>query len=224
MSNTIQTYKNLITSEHQDKMNFQATVALSVTAYVQIQTLYDAMISLFDLATPPVGSQLDTIGQWVGISRYLSIPIAGSYFSWNGTVAEGWNFGAWQDPNNPGSDITVLSDPFYLTLILAKIAANSWDGTTEGAYKIWAIVFPNINILIQDNENMSFAIGISGTVLDSVTQALLTQGLIPLKPEGVRISEYFIPITTDPLFGWNTDTSLIQGWGTGYWATEIPGS
>ncbi len=228
MTYTPETYLNLITSEHQNKPKFAQMILQVTAALVQMENLALSMEEeggIFDLGTPPVGDQLDIIiGLWVQASRYLSIPISGVYFSWNGTVAEGWNYGSWQDPENPGSDITVLTDAFYLTLIQAKIAANSWDGTTEGAYAIWDIVFPDLIILIQDNENMSFSVAVQGTVLDSVTQALLTQGLIPLKPEGIRIDEYFLPVDTNPLFGWNMNTPYVQGWGTGSWASEIPGS
>jgi Protein of unknown function (DUF2612) len=227
MPNTPQTYLDLITSEHQNQPNFSAMILQIAAAFVQMQNLAISMEEeggIFDLSTPPVGDQLDIIGQWVGISRYLAIPIEGVYFSWDDTSQDGWDFGAWFDPVNPGTNITVLSDPFYLTLILAKIAANSWDGTTEGAYAIWNIVFPGLVILIQDNENMSFDIAIQGTILDSVTQALLTQGLIPLKPEGVRINSYYLPVNTGPLFGWDMDTPYVQGWDDGSWTMVVAGS
>lgn len=222
--NTAQTYLSLITSEHQNKPDFAATVEQLVGPLVQIQALFASMIPLFDLDTPPVGQQLDVIGQWVGASRFLKVPIPGVYFSWDDTASDGWDMGAWFDPLNPGTDVTVLADPFFLILIRAKIAANSWDGTTEGAYRIWAIVFPNLTILIQDEENMSFDIAISGTVLDSITQALLTQGLIPLKPEGVRINNYYLPVNTGPLFGWDMDTPYVQGWDVGSWPNVVAGS
>jgi len=222
MANTTETYQNLLTSEYQGQPNFEAMIAADTAPLVQIQAVLASMIPLFDLGTPPVGNQLDIIGQWVGVSRDLQVPVTGVLFTWNGTVTEGWNRGIWADASN-SSSVTVLTDAAYLTLIQAKIAANRWDGTTEGAYAIWSIVFPNLVILIQDNENMSFAVAIQGTVLDSLTEALLTDGLIPLKPEGVRISAYYIPVDTNPLFGWNMNTAYVQGWGTGSWANEIAG-
>lgn len=188
---------------------------------VQVQALMASMIPLFDVGLTPVGDQLDIIGIWVGVSRNLNIPITGIFFSWNGTDAVGWEYGVWQDSNN-SSAISVLPDAAYLTLIRARIAANHWDGTTEGAYAVWAIAFPQFNLLIEDHQDMSFSVGIQGMPPDSLTLALLTGGYLPLKPEGVRITEYFIPVDTEPFFGWDLDTDFIEGWGTGSWASEVP--
>lgn len=216
---TQQDYINLITSEHRDKPNFVAMVGDDVSPMVQVQALLASMIPIFDIDNAPVGNQLDIIGQWVGVSRNLAIPITGVFFSWDGADDIGWDFGVWQDPANPTA-VTILPDDVYLTLIRARIAANHWDGTTEGAYAIWAILFPHIVLLIQDNQNMSFAIAIQGTVPDSLTLALLTGGYLPLKPEGVRISGYFIPVDTGPLFGWDIENSYLQGWDEGSWSVE----
>ncbi len=216
---TIDQYQNLITSEHQGQPDFTAVIALGVTVFVQIQNLYDLMIPIFDIDLSPVGNQLDIIGEWVGVSRIIKNPFSNIFFTWDGEASQGWNFGIWQSPDNPSAIIS-LPDGAYLTLIRAKIAANSWDGTTEGAYAIWSILFPQYTLLIQDNQNMSFDIAIQGAVPDSLTLALLVGGYLPLKPEGVLIREYFIPVDSNPLFSWDTDSPSLQGWGTGSWASE----
>jgi hypothetical protein len=218
---SLQKYLDLITSEHQDKPDFVATVSQSLAPMIQIQALLTSMIALFDLDTPPAGDQLDIIGRWVGISRKLHIPITGIFFTWDGPSANGWDFGVWQDPNNPGS-VVILPDANYLILLRAKIAANHWDGTTESAYAVWNIILPGVNLLIQDGQNMSFIVAIQGTLIDSLTLALLTGGYLPLKPEGIRISEYIIPVDTGPLFGWDLGTAFIDGWESGSWGMEIP--
>lgn len=220
---TVQDYLNLITSEHQDKPNFMAMIAADVSPMVQVQALMASMISIFTLTTPPVGNQLDIIGQWVGVSRNIAVPISGVFFTWNSTTATGWDFGVWPDPSNPSSIIT-LPDDVYLTFILAKIAANHWDGTTEGMYAVYAIAFPNLTFLVQDNQNMSYVLAIVGAPLDSLTFALLTNGYLPLRPEGVRISEYITPVNTGPLFGWDIQNSYVQGWNDGSWGVEVAGS
>lgn len=221
---TQQDYLNLITSEHAAQPKFTAMVGQCVSPMVQIQTLLSSMIVLFDLGTPPVGNQLDIIGLWVGVSRNVVIPITGVLFSWDDTVMDGWDAGIWSGADNPTS-ITVLPDDAYLTLILARIAANRWDGTTEGAYAIWEIVFPQLTLLIQDEQNMSFDVGIIGP-LDSLTFALLTQGYLPLKPEGIRINNYFTlpPPGTGAFFAWDSDSPSLQGWDSGSWAIETPGT
>lgn len=212
-------YLDLVTSAFRQKPKFEATVELDVSVQVHVQNLLASMISLFDLDSA-VGQQLDVIGLWVGVSRNVSIPVAGIFFTWDGEDTEGWDFGTWK-PANASTDITSLPDDAYRTLIRAKIAANQWDGTIEGAYAIWEAVFPQFTILIQDYQNMSYALAIVGGIVDSLTLALLTGGYIPLKPEGVRITEYLVPIDDGPLFGWDLDSDYVKGWDTGSWAREV---
>jgi hypothetical protein len=219
---TVQDYQNLITSEHDDKPDFLAHIAATVSPMVQVQAVLASMIPLFDLDTPPVGDQLDIIGQWVGATRNIDIPITGIFFTWDGTDAQGWSYGIWQSSSNDTA-VTTLPDDVYLTLILATIAANSWDGTTEGAYAIFDILFPNITLLIQDYQDMSYDILVIGT-LDSLSQALLVQGYLALKPEGVRINNYYIQAVPGPFFAWNVENANLSGWGTGSWGIDIPGS
>lgn len=219
MGKSIQDYLNLVTSEHADKPKFMAMISGVVAPLVQIQSLMDGMrIALFDLDTPPVGDQLDIIGQWVGVSRYVNVPLTGIFFSWDSDAALGWDMGIWQSASNAGG-ITILPDAQYLLLIKARIAANSWDGTTEGAYAIFGLLFPDLTFLIQDNENMTMAIAVIGP-MDSLTQALLTGGYLPLKPEGVHINEYIVT-PTGPLFAWDVQSSSLDGWDTGVWGSEF---
>lgn len=217
----IKDYTALITSEYQSQPKFVAMVQFMVSLPVQVQFLMSQMINvIFDLDLPPVGNQLDIIGQWVGISRRVNIPITGVYFTWDGTVSTGWDYGTWQPSNLPTS-IVVLPDDAYLTLIRATIAANNWDGTTNGAYEIWDLLFPQFTILIQDNCNMTYAMAIIGGIVDSLTLALITEGYIQLRPEGVAISEYFVATDTNPAFCWDIESTDCKGWDEGSWLREI---
>jgi hypothetical protein len=219
---TSQDYLNLVTSNYKNQPKFNAMLAFMVAVQVKVQSLMNQMAStLFDLTTPPVGNQLDIIGQWVGVSRVVNVPISGVYFTWDGTdPSVGWDFGSWQPASAP-STVTSLPDDAYLNLILAKIAANNWDGTTTGAYAIWAQVFPQYRILIQDNCNMTYDLAVVGGIVDSLTLALITGGYIQLRPEGVRIDKYFVSIDTSPLFCWDVETTICKGWDEGSWLREL---
>jgi len=217
---TIDEYLDLITSAWRQKPKFTAMVSADVSVQVRVQDLLASLIEAYDVDTA-VGSQLDVIGQWVGISRRVNVPIANVYFSWNADYTLGWEYGTWQPANQPFS-VTVLPDDSYRTLIRAKIAANLWDGTTDRAYAIWDAVFPTITILIQDHQNMSYDLAFVGGIIDSLTLALITGGYIPLKPEGVKVNVYYIPINPGPMFCWDLDeTTLVAGWETGSWAREV---
>ncbi len=212
-------YLDLITSEFRLQPKFTAMVEVDVGVPVQIQNLFLSMIALFDIDVA-VGNQLDILGQWIGVSRNVAIPIEGVYFSWDGTDPfVGWDFGNWRPADAP-TTITSLPDEAYRTLLKAKIAANQWDGTTDGAYAIWDTIFTDITILIKDNQDMTYDLGIIGAIIDSLTVALVTGGYIPLKPEGVRVAQYFFSIDDSPIFAWDSDTDLLQGWETGAWVRE----
>lgn len=213
-------YLNLITSEHRPKPNFSATVALNVSASVRVQALLASMGPLFDVDIA-VGDQLDIIGKWVGVSRNIAVPISGVYFTWDGTdFTVGWDYGTWQPASTP-SEVTVLPDDSYRILIKAKIAANQWDGTTDGAYAIWDAIFTTITILILDHQDMSYDLGVVGGTVDSLTLALITGGYIPLKPEGVRVNSYFVAIDSGPVFAWDVESDLLKGWEEGSWVREF---
>lgn len=215
-------YLNLITSEFRLQPKFIAMITASANLFLHIQDTLTDMVPAFDV-DDAVGQQLDFIGQWVGITRNLAIPIEGVYFSWDGSdPGVGWDHGVWQPPLSP-TQVTSLPDDSYRVLLKAKIAANQWDGTTTGAYIIWNEVFTDLTILIQDNQNMSYDLAVTGGNIDAITLALITGGYIPLKPEGVRVNYYFVPFNPGPIFGWDLDNDLIQGWDEGSWSAQIPG-
>lgn len=212
-------YLNLVTSEFREQPKFIAMITSDVSLPIRVQDLLTSMIPIFDVDVA-VGDQLDIIGKWVGVSRNISIPVSGVYFSWDSVYTTGWEYGIWQGPTQP-AEITVLPDDVYRTLIKAKIAANRWDGTTDGAYAIWDAVFPTVTILIQDNQNMSYDLALVGGIIDSLTLALLTGGYIPLKPEGVKVNVYYVSVDTGPAFGWDVESEFIAGWNDGSWLREL---
>lgn len=220
MSFLVEDYLNLIPSQNRQKPKFIAMVSLGTGSLVQVQDLLESMIPIFDVDIA-VGNQLDIIGEWVGLSRNIEIPIPTTdvIFQWDGVIANGWDLGIWQDPDQP-TYITVLPDDVYRIFIKAKIAANRWNGSLEGMYSVWDSVFTDILIFIKDNQDMSYDIGFVGRPVDSLTLALIQTGYLPLKPEGVRVNVIYSPIDDGPLFAWDVDTALFQGWDEGSWAQE----
>lgn len=216
---TISEYLSLITSNFRNKPKYTQMVSDDVSAAVRVQDVMKEMGPAYDVDTA-VGSQLDDIGLWVGINRNIPIPIGGVYFSWDGDASVGWEFGTWQPENEP-TEITSLPDDVYRLFIRAKIAANRWDGTLEGMYAVWDQVFTEILIYVQDNQDMSYNIGFFGGPVDSLTLALIQQGYLPLKPEGVRVNLIYAPVDNNKIFAWDVDSDVFAGWDDGSWTKEI---
>lgn len=215
-------YVALITSEHADKPLFVAVIRALTQPFVDRINLLATFPDLYSLDNAS-GVQLDAVGAWVGISRNLTVPLTGIYFSWDDVPLLGWDSGSWQGPFDPTTGVVSLPDDAYRALIRAKIAANQWDGTMMAAEAIWAQVFAGSgqHIFLQDKQDMSMIVAFTGPPLTAIQQALLTGGYFPLKPEGVRIAYYAVPVNTGPLFAWDTNTTDLQGWDTGSWPQEL---
>ena len=212
-------YVDYITSEHNDKPLYTSIIASLTQPLVDIQATLNSMVNKFDIDSA-VGDQLDKVGEWIGVTRRLSIPLTGVYFAFN-TAGVGLDQGTWHGPFDPLTHLDVLPDDSYRTLLRAKIANNRWDGTITGAYEFMQQVFPNNTFFIQDNQDMSMLIGVSGAnPLNAVTYALLTGGYLNIKPAGVRIDGYVTAsVVGNALFGFDVQNSLIDGFNQSCFAT-----
>ncbi len=148
-------YLALVTSEHNKRPKYMAMLAMLVQALTDCTAVADSLVGLFDIDTA-VGAQLDMIGDWVGVTRNITVPLTGVFFSWS-TAGLGWDQGSWTTGINV-DELVLLSDDDYRTLLRARIAANNWDGTIPGAYSVWDIIFAGtgFGILIQDLEDMAY--------------------------------------------------------------------
>ena len=224
MAGDITPYTNLITSEHNQQPKFMATVAATVQPFADSLALLGTFASLFDLDVA-VGQQLDILGQWIGASRELSVPLTGVYFSLD-TAGVGFDQGTWYAPYDSTTELTSLPDDAYRTLLRAKIADNQWEGNVPSAYAFLDTVFPaGDTVIIQDNEDMTMLYGVVGPVpLDAVSTALLENGELDVKPMGVRINGYVTAsVPGSPLFGFNVENSTISGFDVGGWASIAGG-
>ena len=212
-------YLALITSEHSERPRFVDTVRVSVEPFAKLQEALRSLPRAFDV-DEAVGVQLDAVGIWVGRSRRINEPIDGVYFEWDGLASVGWEAGTWKGEFDPDEGIIELPDDAYRLLLKAKIAANSWDGTIPGAYAVWERIFSGSYLIIEDLQDMTMAVGVSGIPLSTLDTELLTRGYLPLKPAGVRIRDYAVVPTEGVLFSWDLETSAaFAGWDTGNWTS-----
>lgn len=214
---TADDYLALITPAYRSKPKFTAMIRAIVEPIVAQQAFLEHLPIDFDLDTA-IGAQLDVVGEWVGRTRFISIPIANAWFSWD-EEWKGWEQGVWYQPQyDTPAGITRLDDETYRTLLRAKIAANNWDGTLPSAKAALEILFPDgaTHILVIDNQDMTISFGVSGVIPSALFIALLSQGYLPLKPEGVR-ADYLITTVDGPLFGWDVENEFIAGWDGGAW-------
>lgn len=211
-------YLALITTEHSGKPKYMAMLEVVLGPMVGALNASAQLPADFDL-DGAIGAQLDVVGLWVGISRRVNTPLVGVYFSLD-SAGVGFDQGVWKGPFDPDSGVVELDDESYRILIRAKIGANRWDGTLSGSKAILDLVFSGSTfVFLQDNQDMSMTIGVSGEQPSAISLALLTGGYISIKPEGVRVDYYIVTSVDGPLFGFDVSNEYISGFDQGSWGT-----
>jgi hypothetical protein len=212
-------YTSLITSEHQPRPNFMATISALISPLVDQMNLLAEMPALFDLDIA-VGDQQDTLGEWIGLSRDVSTPLAGVYFALD-VAGLGFDQGVWQGPYDPDSGLVSLDDVTYLMTLRAKIAANHWDGSSESAEDIIDMLAPpGTFVFLEDPCDMSITICVSGKQPSAIYFALLKNGLMTLKPESVLVNYAVTSVDGSAIFGFDMDNEYVSGLDSGAWATD----
>lgn len=182
---TTDEYLALITTEHQERPRFKATVEASVSPFAKVQEVLRSLVPAFDVDSA-VGRQLDIVALWIGVTRRVAVPIDGYYFTWDDVITDGWDYGVWKGIGDPDAGFINLPDDLFRLLIKAKILANQWKGDIPGAYEILDAVYnAGSAITITDNQNMTMTVTIVEGSIPPVQIALLTGGYIPIRPSGV---------------------------------------
>ncbi len=221
---TVAAWISDITSEHISKPKFVSMVSATLQALADNIALLQSMPGLFDLDVA-AGAQLDVCGQWIGLTRYITTPLTGVFFSWD-VDGQGWREGSWSADVNQ-TELVELPDLQYRTLLYARVAANHWNGSIPGAYAVWNAAFAatDYGVLIQDLQGMHMCMALTGPVPDAVTLAMFTGGYLSLKPAAVRIDKYYTPVVNDaPYFAYGVANDNLAGWGSGYWGVASPGN
>ena len=179
-------YISLFTSQWQNSPIFLNWAGLAWQPLDDLTTLLSQLSQSFILATA-TGAQLDIMGQIIGVSRTV--------------------------PFQPSDSVSpILDDNTYRTLLTATIYKYKWNGKIGSLYGIWKQIFPAGELVINDNQNMSATILISGT-FTSIVQDLITNGYIVPRPEGVLYNYVFAEL---PAFGTDLDTGYIAGVDVGH--------
>lgn len=205
-------YTGLIPSENANAPNFVAMVSAVAGAFADTNNSLRSIEAAFNLDTA-VGVQLDQIGLWVGMSRYVPTQLSGIYFTFDSSTL-GFDQGNWKGPYDPDTGITSLDDDTYRIMLRAKIASNMWDGTMPSYRKVMAFVLESFGaqVVAVDHQDMSMDVYFFGAVFPAVFLALLSGGYFPLKPAGVHINGYHV----QPVYGFDQQDVYVSGFDTGY--------
>ncbi len=211
------TYLELITSWHRGRPRFESVIDKSTEPYRLLQTFLGHMPQDFDL-DEAIGNQLDVVGEWVGRSRFIKIPIPNIFFAFDDPV-RGFDKGIWFGIYDFQWGIERLDDETYRQLLYAKIAANNWDGRVETADEALRNIFtdPETKLYIEDKLDGSMVFGLAQKIPSVLMLMLFSAGYIPLKPAGVIVYYIVTSVNNTPVFGFDVTNENIAGFDEGSW-------
>lgn len=218
-------YTELITNYHATKPLYFDHIDLSTRPLIDVASCMSGLINAFDI-DEAVGVQLDTLGLWIGRSRYVSEPISGVYFCWD-TQGLGYDQGVWQGPYDPDAGYTALSDETYRVILKAKVAINMWDGQNDSLPAILdsATAGSGLRMQIVDNQDMTISVWIfPETDISAVSLELLAairQGYLTVKAAGVWSGEIHTPSAGNRFFGFDLENDYIAGFEAGAWERTL---
>lgn len=149
----ISDYLNKITSEFRNQPNYISMLQMVLQPFADLQAFINSIPAQFDVDVA-IGAQLDIVGQWVGISRNIPVPVQNVFFSFDDlNLALGWDRGIWKGPYSTPLGVVQLDDGDFRIVIKAKIQSNKWNGTISEANQILNdlfINFPNTYAFVED--------------------------------------------------------------------------
>lgn len=196
-------YTSLITSEHAGRPRFVAMVGAVAQPMLDLQNFLGTLQSAFDLDAAS-GQRLDLIGARIGFDRNLRGTAVGAYVQ------------------APPVGVVPLADSDYKVLIRGKIGANQWDGTVPDAFaRLFNVFGPGSGsvLFIQDNQDMSIYVCVAGVIPSAAFKAALSGGYMQVRPAGVNATYLYPTGPGGALFGFDMNSSLVQGFDAGVWAS-----
>jgi hypothetical protein len=181
-------YSRLVTSEYQPSANMLAWLG------VNLQPFQDALACLADFGPAfdinlAVGPQLDILGAIIGQSRTVGF--------------------------QPSEGVSpVLDDATYRFLLKARIIQNHCDGRIGSVLAMWGLLFPGGLLTIQDHQDMSVSLYVSGA-FTSIMKDLISNGYIVPRPQGVL---YNFSFPTLPMLGFDRNDDFVAGVDLGHFA------
>jgi hypothetical protein len=251
-------YLKLVTRLHAGQPKYTAMLAAVLQPFSDLQAFLNDLPHEFDIDQAD-GAQLDIVGQWVGQSRNISIPLPNIFFSLDSpNLANGLDRGIWKGPYATENGLTALDDETYRLLLKTIVLANAWDGTIPAAQAILDNFFgayPATYVFIDDRATISqssnffmldpvsplngldngvwfepslaaqnqpandpaMTIAVSWKIPSIVLLSILDQGVIEIKPEGVRSDVSVTSVDAAPIFGLDVNNHYIGGLDIGAW-------
>lgn len=138
---TPEDYLKLVPPQHRELPKFSSVVKMVTQGPSDLTASINDWPLKFDLETA-IGDQLDIIGEWIGFSRQVKIPLDGIYLSFeDADPLLGWGEGRWKGSFDETSQLQLLGDADYRRILKTLILMNHWDGSWAQLLSAWTTFF-----------------------------------------------------------------------------------
>lgn len=215
-------YQALLLSQYVDKPKAYATIGAIVDTVISDLVLRQVQ-DAFEIDTA-VGSQLDTIGKYVGFARRVIVPAVKDFHvfaDYDTPLAAVTGFTDYDGTKNITStwyryttaleSFADLDDEDYRFLLKLKIVLNSSDNTMFSISQMLYAAFGTA-LACYDQLDMSVSYAVSNEAKKLGTLAL-SQNALP-KPMGVKLHEMWLAHTPTAIWGLYdvNDDIVVNGW------------
>jgi hypothetical protein len=182
-----------VATQYQKSQKFIAYVRALLAVLDEIETLF-LLIALQSDIDVAAGTQLDVIGDIVGVSRTIPASVPLTFFGFEDSVPDAAPFGELSDISigarfrnllESATASTVVGDPEFRLLIRAKIVKNHSHSLGEEIIDGLAYIFGAEDIIIDEGDmTMQIAIGRTLDILPrgmgvKITQVIGFTGVFP---------------------------------------------
>lgn len=218
--NSIGDYLKLVPPYNSTQPDFNSVISTLLEPIIAAREFTAHLPQDFDL-DEAVGAQLDVVGEWVGRTRFVSVPIADLYFSFDDPL-RGFDMAVWKGPYDTSYGVTALDDDTYRKLLYAKIALNNWDGLPGTAISALNGFFSSAGSLffLEDRGDMSMTLGVAQKVPSLLLLSIFARGYIPFRPGGVKAYYRVVSVTQTSMFGFDMNNNYVKGFDTGSWGVD----
>ena len=172
--------QELIANQFCDAPNFAIWLEQKMLAYDNPADWLDYLYENLDIYKAQ-GYWLDLFGLIIGQSRIVSDAIPLDFFGFQSTV-NGKAFGVarFWDGQEPLNASSILADPEYRIVLLAKIAFNYADVTLTGLASSLFMMLETTNITVTNNGDANVDIYIGRSLTDTEKALVSSLELIPV--------------------------------------------
>lgn len=188
--NKVDDYLRLVTSQHNKREKFIATVRSTIEPLIDCLNCLDELNEKYEIDRAS-GDQLQTIADWVGAENAISNGIAIEFFGFAdqeaaatfGETDDSTAGGYWRESGVNSYRALQMTNEQFKQVVKAKILLNQSDCSLNSAKTIISLI-TNIPFLIKDNLNMTVSFKFLDTYKDADRE--LVRMMFPL-PSGVKL-------------------------------------